>query len=50
MFPFLKYLVIEMAHLGVPLEIWPKDEFFLEFFEFEQGGSERLSFLLEFCP
>ena len=28
----------------VPLEIWPKDEFFLEFFKFEQDGSKRPSF------
>ena len=34
-----------MAYLGVPQEIWPEDDFFLEFFEFEQGV-----FLLEFSP
>ena len=37
-----------MAYLGVTPKICPKDEFFLEFYEFEQGGSERLSFFLEF--
>ena len=47
-FPFLKRLIARIVCLVVPLELWPKFEFFFEFFEFEEGSSERLSFFLEF--
>ena len=54
-FPLLKNLVIKMAYLGVPLEIWPKDEFFSWVFSYlskvaPRGWVFSLSFLPEFCP
>ena len=51
---FWKYLVIEMAYLGIPLENWPRDDFFSWVFTnlskvAPRGWVFSLSFVLEFA-